>query len=331
MAQSITREAALRVALAARELGSLSARELVSALVERLDLPLTEAKLSTVTVADLQVLLQGDDVVEPDVPKEQLKQAVRLLWGEGITNSELPAVASYSEGEMPESIRVACASNREQLLDGHYGSCERFLIYQVSPSEVRLIGVRPTLEADHADDRNVARAALIGDCQIVYVQSIGGPGNGQGGARRGAPGESLQPRQPRRDRRRDARAAAAGAAPSAALAGAHHGCRGRLADPLCRASRQLGRMIATALLEAVAARVGRGARQPAGRRPAAGFAGAVRRSAGGRLQRRRSAAARAAGFRQRPLQPLLPRCQRALRHAHRRRRGRDRTGGGTAR
>jgi nitrogen fixation protein NifX len=100
---------------------------------------------------------------------------VRLLWGEGITNSELPPVASYAEGDMPGSIRVACASNREQLLDGHYGSCERFLVYQVSPDEVRLIGVRPTLEADHAEDRNVARAALIGDCQIVYVQSIGGP------------------------------------------------------------------------------------------------------------------------------------------------------------
>lgn len=40
---------------------------------------------------------------------------------------------------------------------------------------MRLIGVRPTLEADHAEDRNVARAALIDDCQIVYVQSIGGP------------------------------------------------------------------------------------------------------------------------------------------------------------
>jgi nitrogen fixation protein NifX len=35
--------------------------------------------------------------------------------------------------------------------------------------------VRPTLAADHAEDRNVARAALIDDCQIVYVQSIGGP------------------------------------------------------------------------------------------------------------------------------------------------------------
>ncbi|MEF8700493.1 MAG: dinitrogenase iron-molybdenum cofactor biosynthesis protein [Candidatus Accumulibacter sp. UW26] len=175
MAQSITREAALRVGLAARELGNLSARELVSALVERLDLPLTEAKLATVTVADLQFLLQGDDVVETDVPRDNLKQAVRLLWGEGVVHSELPPLASYVEGDMPGSIRVACASNREQLLDGHYGSCERFLVYQVSPDEVRLIAVRPTLAADHAEDRNVARAALISDCQIVYVQSIGGP------------------------------------------------------------------------------------------------------------------------------------------------------------
>ncbi|MEF8714737.1 MAG: dinitrogenase iron-molybdenum cofactor biosynthesis protein [Accumulibacter sp.] len=175
MAQSISREAALRVALAARELGSLPVRELVSALVERLELPLTEAKLATVTVADLQLLLQGDDVVASEVPREQLKQAVRLLWGEGIANRDLPPVASYAEGDMPSSIRVACASNREQWLDGHFGSCERFLVYQVSPDEVRLIDVRPTLAADHAEDRNVARAALIDDCQIVYVQSIGGP------------------------------------------------------------------------------------------------------------------------------------------------------------
>lgn len=175
MSASITREAALRVGLAARELGGLSAKELVSALVERLDLPLTEAKLATVTVADLQVILQGDDVVETGTPKEQLKQAVRLLWGEGIAHSDQPAVAAYQDGDMPGSIRVACASNKDELLDGHFGSCERFLVFQVSPAEVRLIAVRPTEEADQAEDRNVARAALIGDCQVVYVQSIGGP------------------------------------------------------------------------------------------------------------------------------------------------------------
>lgn len=179
MSQSITREAALRVALAARELGgahgNIALRELVSALVARLDLPLTEAKLKTVTVADLQLILQGDDVVETGTPKDQLKQAVRLLWGEGVSGSDLPAPQPYVEGELPGSIRVACASNNSELLDGHFGSCERFLIYQVSPAVARLIDLRPTLEADHAEDRNVARAALIKDCQVVYVQSIGGP------------------------------------------------------------------------------------------------------------------------------------------------------------
>ena len=35
--------------------------------------------------------------------------------------------------------------------------------------------MRTTVEADTAEDRNAARSALINDCQVVYVQSIGGP------------------------------------------------------------------------------------------------------------------------------------------------------------
>jgi len=175
MTPSITREAALRIALAARELDDVAPRDLVSALAERLDLPLTETKLKSVTVADLQMILQGDDVIVTGVPRDNLKQAVRLLWGEGVSGSDLPAVVPYADGDLPGSIRVACASNNGEELDGHFGSCERFLIYQVSPTELRLIDVRPTLEADHAEDRNVARAELIKDCQVVYVQSIGGP------------------------------------------------------------------------------------------------------------------------------------------------------------
>ena len=35
--------------------------------------------------------------------------------------------------------------------------------------------MRPTRLADEAEDKNVARCELIRDCQIVYVQSIGGP------------------------------------------------------------------------------------------------------------------------------------------------------------
>jgi nitrogen fixation protein NifX len=76
---------------------------------------------------------------------------------------------------MPGSIRVAVASNSGEMADGHFGSCARFLVYQVSKEESRLIGLRSTLEADDSDDRNAFRTDLIRDCQIVYVVSVGGP------------------------------------------------------------------------------------------------------------------------------------------------------------
>lgn len=173
-----SREAALRIALAARALNGLDVRALVGALIEKLDAPLTETKLGTLTVEDLRVILAGDFAEQGchvGVDADSLKEAVRLLWGQGVEHSDFPAVEAYAEGDMPGSLRVAVAANRGENLDGHFGSCERFLIYQVSPVAVRLIGVRSTVEADAAEDKNAARSALIGDCQIVYVQSIGGP------------------------------------------------------------------------------------------------------------------------------------------------------------
>jgi len=174
----MTREAALRIALAARELSGLGAAGLVTALAERLGLPLTETKLATVTVTDLREIIAGDHADENcvvGIEAETLKAAVRLLWGEGLAHSELPPLDAYADGDMPGSIRVACASNKGEEIDGHFGSCERFLIYQMSPKELRLVAIRSTLEAEQAEDRNASRARLIGDCQVVYVQSIGGP------------------------------------------------------------------------------------------------------------------------------------------------------------
>lgn len=173
MNTSITREAALRIGLAARAL-DVSPRELTLALVEKLDLPLSETKLAACSVEVLRAAMDGEGGICV-AEKEDLKRAVRLLWGEGVSGSDLPPVQAYAEGEMPGSIRVACASNRDEALDGHFGSCERFLVYQVSTTEARLIAVRPTLEAEHAEDKNVARADLIADCDLLYVQSIGGP------------------------------------------------------------------------------------------------------------------------------------------------------------
>ncbi|SBT05125.1 Protein NifY [Candidatus Propionivibrio aalborgensis] len=173
-----SREAALRIALAARALNSLDVQALVGALVEKLEAPLTESKLGTLTVDDIRVILAGDFAEQGchvGVEDAALKDAVRLLWGQGVESSDFPVVDSSPGGDIPDSIRVAIAANRGENLDGHFGSCERFLIYLVSLTTQKLIDVRSTVEADTTEDRNAARSALIGDCQIAFVQSIGGP------------------------------------------------------------------------------------------------------------------------------------------------------------
>ena len=169
------RDVALRVGLAARALPGVDVRAFVSALGARFGTPLSSESLARVTVTDIKALLQGDEIVDPGMDSEALKSAVRHLWGEGVEGSDLPVAEAYAEGDMPGSLRVAVASNSAQNLDGHFGSCVRFLVYQVNADTIRLIDVRSALDADEAEDKNAARAALIADCNVVYVQSIGGP------------------------------------------------------------------------------------------------------------------------------------------------------------
>lgn len=173
-----SREAALRIALAARALDGLDVRALVGALADKFDLPITESKLASITVEDLRVILAGGHAEENcvvGVSGDALKEAVRFLWGENIEGSDLPAIDSYTDGEMPGSIRVAIANNKGENLDGHFGSCERFLIYQLSSAAIKLVAVRSGLDADAAEDKNKARAEVIADCDLVFIQSIGGP------------------------------------------------------------------------------------------------------------------------------------------------------------
>ncbi len=169
----IEREAALRIAMAARCLPGVDVAAFVRALGAHLEIPLTGAKLARVTVAELKTVIQGDDIVDPGIDKAALKAAVRFLWGEGLDED-----APVPDAELPDGqgvLRVAVASNSGERLDGHFGSCTRFLIYRVSDAGIALSEVRSTRAADDTEDRNVARAALIADCHVLCVQSIGGP------------------------------------------------------------------------------------------------------------------------------------------------------------
>lgn len=175
----ITKVAAQRIALAARRLPEIDARDFTLWLARKLELPITEEKLATITVTDLKKALTAEEsvesLVETEVDMAALKDAVRILWGEPNGQDDAPTPEPYVEGELPGSLRVAVASNTDENLDGHFGTALRFLVYQVGREAIRLIDVRPTAECDLAEDKNAARAALIADCQIAYVQSIGGP------------------------------------------------------------------------------------------------------------------------------------------------------------
>ncbi len=176
---AISRELALRVGLAARALPDVSPRHLLEVLVDKLGSPLTDEKLSRVTVTQLKTGLGSPDGEEDTehlgaVSIPNYTEAVRILWGEA-ADAGLPEPEPYTESDMPGSIRVAIASNSAERMDGHFGSCLRFLVYQVSQGEMRLIALRSTEGADETDDRNQFRADLIKDCQILYVVSIGGP------------------------------------------------------------------------------------------------------------------------------------------------------------
>lgn len=175
----VTREAALRIALAARAMPNVTLARLIELLQRRLGDRIDEEMLRQVTVTMLKTGFASADGEEDGedigIGLESMKLAVRILWGETQGDDTLPRIVACADGEMPGSVRVAVASDQGDTLSGHFGSCLRFLVYQVSPTEIRLVDIRDTMDAEFAEDKNLWRARLIGDCHVCYVVSIGGP------------------------------------------------------------------------------------------------------------------------------------------------------------
>lgn len=171
---SISRDIALRIALAARALPDTNIARLLTVLEDAIGLPPTSGKLATLTVKALKSAAAGEF---SDIDSDAIKTALGILKSSNghFTSAETLPVEAYTTGDMPDSIRVACASNKGEELDGHFGSCSRFLIYQVSASEIRLIAARHTEAAEAEEDKNSFRTKLIDDCHVLFVASIGGP------------------------------------------------------------------------------------------------------------------------------------------------------------
>jgi nitrogen fixation protein NifX len=167
---ALSRELALRIGLAARALPDTDAKRLLSVLTDCIGLPITEEKIAGIDLNTLKTALAGEFI---DVDEPLLTHALSILK----SGLNVPQQQAYVDGDMPGSVRIACASNDGINVDGHFGSCSQFMVYQVSGDEARLIDVRNTDIPDDLDveDKNVFRAELIQDCQVLYVASVGGP------------------------------------------------------------------------------------------------------------------------------------------------------------
>jgi len=173
--QALSEDIALRIGLAARVLPDTDPARLLRVLSDAVGLPPTLAKLDGLSVKTLKAAADGELA---EINAGSLKQALALLKGQGAEDVEpVPDIEPYADDDLPGSVRVACASNGGELLDGHFGSCRRFLVYQVAANGFRLIDVRSidNSSGEFQDDKNAYRAGLIKDCQVLYVASIGGP------------------------------------------------------------------------------------------------------------------------------------------------------------
>ena len=172
---TLSRELALRIGLAARALPDTDAKRLFTVLTHCLGLPITEDKIGSLNLKTLKAAQAGEF---SDIDDVSLKKALHILKHNVETGETLkPDIQAYVEGDMPGSVRIACASNDAINVDGHFGSCNQFMIYQVSADEARLIDIRFTDSPNglDVDDKNLFRAELIQDCQVIYMASVGGP------------------------------------------------------------------------------------------------------------------------------------------------------------
>jgi nitrogen fixation protein NifX len=171
----LSRELALRIGLAARALPDTDAKRLFKVLTACVRLPITEDKIGSINLKTLKAAQEGEF---SDIDDVLLKKALHILKT-NVETGEIPKpeILGLREGDMPGSVRIACASNDAINVDGHFGSCSQFMIYQVSAVEARLIDIRSTdiQSGLEVEDKNKYRAELIQDCQVIYMASVGGP------------------------------------------------------------------------------------------------------------------------------------------------------------
>ncbi len=76
--------------------------------------------------------------------------------------------------DVQDALRVAFCSNDGLHVNGHFGNCHLFFIYQVTNDVSQLIDIRHFVEDEEQED-NETRARLLHSCHLLFCEAIGGP------------------------------------------------------------------------------------------------------------------------------------------------------------
>ncbi|MGL1959295.1 MAG: dinitrogenase iron-molybdenum cofactor biosynthesis protein [Colwellia sp.] len=171
MTPVLDEQLALRLGLAAKAVPTIALKNFIKQLISQLGEPLSEKKLRSLSPKSLyQSLIQQNR----DIDRGQSNQALAILTNKTIASMEAPEVEDKALLTGPK-IRVAITSNNDEMIDGHFGSCLRFLIYEVNDKTWQLVEVRPVCCSENGLARTDYLVTLLHDCHVLATLSIGGP------------------------------------------------------------------------------------------------------------------------------------------------------------
>lgn len=168
---SISQTAALRIALASKLLPSIDLQALLGSLIQHLEPPVTEQKLQTISPKSFRVIVSA---LDNSLSRKEVTSALAMLTNQTLGSLNAPKVVDQASLSGPK-LRVAITSNQDQLLNGHFGTSLRVLIYEVNASHYQLVDVLPVEDDLKGEQRTEAILSLIKGCQILFTLSIGGP------------------------------------------------------------------------------------------------------------------------------------------------------------
>ncbi len=171
MDNTISDQAALRVALASKSLPNVDLRSLLGLLIQHLGEPLTETKLVGLSPKAFRLMVSS---LGSGPTRREVSSALDVLCNPEVSDASAPKVTADQPISEPK-LKVALTSNQGEMVNGHYGSCLRVLIYEVNESEHQLVEVREMPTEKKGEERAIAMLDRVRDCHMLFTLSIGGP------------------------------------------------------------------------------------------------------------------------------------------------------------